>query len=218
MIKFSNDSDILKYEPILFGEMHFKDQILIQGSGGSVSGTIFTVEQADFITVGVLPGHVVYLKSSDEKLEGVFEIVSVNSAAELCISVIRADYQDNPVGLPATDNISFRISTLAPQANIAAFALTEYFGIRPGSPASRFEISDIFDRAVLRQASVFSVISTVYATLAGKENSEQLWAKSKYYKDCFKESRSRLRLSIDKNSDGTIERTSLGGSVRLVRD
>lgn len=218
MTKFSNDSDILKYEPALFDELHFPAQVLAQGVGGVVSGTTLTADGADFLNSGISGGCVVYLHTADEKLNGPFEIVSVNSATTLTISVIRADESAPAVPPPWGSDVFYRISTFDPQANIAAFALTEYFGIQPGSGASPITVSDILDIRVLRQASVFSVISTVYAALAGKENSEQFWAKSKYYKDCFKEARSRLRLSIDKNSDGTIERTSLGGSVRLVRD
>ncbi len=218
MTKFSNDSDILKYEPILFDELHFPAQVIAQGVGGVVSGTAFTAAGADFLNSGVSAGGVIYLHTADEKLNAPYEIVSVNSATTLTISVIRADDGAPPIPPPSSNDVFYRISTFAPQANIAAFALTEYFGIAPGYPASEIAVSDIFDSTVLRQASVFWVIAAVYATLADKDNSEHFWTKSEHYKKSFRDARSRARLSIDKGSDGTIESTSLGGSVRLVRD
>ena len=36
MVSFSNDADILKYEPILFGELHLPQQVLATGIGGTV--------------------------------------------------------------------------------------------------------------------------------------------------------------------------------------
>jgi hypothetical protein len=33
-IVFSNDADVLKYEPVLFGELHLSSQVLASGTGG----------------------------------------------------------------------------------------------------------------------------------------------------------------------------------------
>ncbi len=218
MVKFSNDADILKYEPVLFGELHLPWQVLAEGSGGTLNGTTFTASSADFTQAKVSAGGVVYLHSDDGSLDGAFEIISVDSATELTVSVIRADSESSPVAPPAASDVYFRISTFEPQACEAAFALTEYFGIQPGDPASDIEVSDILDTVVLKQASVFAVISAVYATLASKEASENFWTKSLHYRTCFGHARSRARLSIDTGSDGIAERTSMGGSVRLIRD
>jgi hypothetical protein len=221
MVKFSNDADILKYEPVLFGELHLPWQVLAEGSGGTLNSTTFTASSADFTQAKVSAGGVIYLRSDDPDvsgLDGAFEIVSVDSATELTVSVVRADSQDSPVAPPPASDVYFRISTLDPQTSEAAFALTEYFGIQPGDPASDIEVGDILDTAVLRQASVFAVISAVYATLASKEASENFWTKSLHYRTCFEHARSRVRLSIDTDSDGIAERTSMGGSMRLIRD
>ncbi len=50
MISFSHDADILKYEPILFGEFHLPQQVLAMGKGGTLSGTTFTASGADFVS------------------------------------------------------------------------------------------------------------------------------------------------------------------------
>jgi hypothetical protein len=218
MVKFSNDADILKYEPVLFGELHLPWQILTQGSGGVLSGTSFTATGADFIAAKVSPGGVVYLRDSGLTIDGAYEIVSVNSATELTVSVLRSDDEDEAVGPPQASDVSYRISTYDPQASEAAFALTEYFAIKPGAPASDVDVEDILDTEVLRRASVFAVISSVYAMLAGRDDDEEFWKKSHYYRKCFENARSRARVSIDAGDDGIADRTSSGGSIRLTRD
>ena len=48
MVQFSNDVDILKYEPVLFGGLHLPWQVLSSGSDGVLSGTSLTASGADF--------------------------------------------------------------------------------------------------------------------------------------------------------------------------
>ena len=38
MVEFSNDADILKYEPALFGELYLAGQVLATGADGVVDG------------------------------------------------------------------------------------------------------------------------------------------------------------------------------------
>jgi hypothetical protein len=218
MVSFSNDADILKYEPILFGELHLPWQVLAEGFGGTLSGTTFTVFGADFIAAQVVSGGVIYLESEDKSLDGAYEIVSVDSQTQLTISVIRADSQSEAIAPPAAEDVSYRISTYAPQANEVAFQLTEYFGIRPGNPASEYDVDDILDATVLRQASIFVVISSAYAMLAGRANDDNYWKKSLYFRELYNQARARIRLSIDSGSDGVVDVTQISSCGRLRRD
>jgi hypothetical protein len=218
MVSFSNDADILKYEPVLFGELHLPWQVLAAGTGGALSGTTFTASGADFVNAQVLTGGVINLRSADGLLDGAYEIVSVNSATQLTISVIRSDSEDPAVSPPAASDITYRVSTFGPQASEVGFQLTEYFGIRPGNPASIYEVKDVLDTDVLKRASVFAVISSVYAMLASKVKDENFWKKSLHYQTLFERARERCRLSIDAGSDGVADVTKGGASVKLVRD
>ena len=218
MVTFSNDADILKYEPVLFGELHLPWQVLTAGQQGSLSGTIFTATGTDFISAQVSAGGVIYLQSADGSVDGAYEIVSVDSATQLSVSVIRSDSNAEPIAPPAAADISYRISTFAPQAGEAAFQLTEYFGILPGNPASDIDADDVMDTDVLRSASVFAITASVYAMLAGKAEDENFWAKSRHYQKLFEKARQRCRLSIDTGSDGIADITRFGASVRLIRD
>jgi hypothetical protein len=218
MAKFSNDADILKYEPILFSELHLTGQVLASGTGGILSGTTFTASGADFVGAQVSVGGAIYLQSANGTLDGVFEIVSVNSATQLHVSVIRESSDDTAVAPPSATGISYRISTFRPQASEVGFQLTEYFGIGPGNPTSDYDADDILDTNVLRRASVFAVISSVYATLASKTEDENFWKKSQHYQKLFEKARAQCRLSIDAGSDGVADVTKLGASIRLERD
>lgn len=218
MVSFSNDADILRYEPVLFGQLHLPGQVLTAGAGGTLTGTIFTKSGADFLSAQVSAGGVIYLQSADGTLDGAFEIVTVDSATQLTISVIRADSDGELIAPPAAIDISYRISTFKPQASEVAFQLTEYFGIRPGNPASNIDVQNVLDTKVLRAASVFAVISSVYAMLASKAEDENFWTKSMHYKTLFEKARQRCRLSIDVGSDKVADITKVGASIRLVRD
>ncbi|UCG56829.1 MAG: hypothetical protein JSU70_18425 [Phycisphaerales bacterium] len=218
MAMFSNDADILKYEPILFGELHLPGQVLTAGTGGTLTGTAFTVSGADFVGAQVSAGGVIHVQSADGSLDGAYEIASVDSATQLTISVVRADSDDEAVAPPAATQIAYRISTFSPQATEVAYQLTEYFGIKPGDPASSVEVEDVLDVDVLRRASVFMVISSVYAMLASKAEDENFWDKSRHYQKLSEKARQRCRLTIDVGSDGVGDVTRAGGSLRLVRD
>jgi len=218
MCKFSNDADILKYEPVLFGKLHLPGQVSAAGTAGVLSGTTFTASGADFVSAQTSAGNVIYMQSADGVLDGAYEIVSVDSATQLTVSVVRADSDDEAVAPPAATNVSYRISTFEPQVNEAGFQLTEYFGIGPGNPASDYDVEDILDTSVLKGASVFLVISSVYAMLASQANDENFWKKSKHYQRLFEKARERCRLCIDVGTDGVSDVTYIGASVRLVRD
>lgn len=107
MVTFSNDVDILKYEPILFGELHLPWQVLAAGTGSALSGTTLTAGGDDFIAAQVRVGGVIYLQSADDSLDGTYEIVSVDSSTQLSLSVIRSDSTETAVPPPAATNISY---------------------------------------------------------------------------------------------------------------
>ncbi len=218
MARFSSDNDILKYEPALFGELHLPWQVLAKGAGATLAGTTLSDGVAQFVGSGIEAGGAVYLKSAGGELDGAYEIVSVDSAAQLTVSVLRTDPTDDAIAPSQANDVSYRVSTFAPQAGEAAFQLTEYFGIQPGHPTSAITPEHIIDANVLRRVSVFAVISAVYAMWASRTESEGFWSKSLHYKQLFEKARQRCRLSIDLGSDGIADITRIGGALTLVRD
>jgi len=158
------------------------------------------------------------MQSADGVLEGAFEIVSVDSATQLVVSVVRSDTEAAAIAPPAATDISYRVSTFGPQAGEVGFQLTEYFGLKPGNPTANYGAEEVLDTQALKRASVFAIISSVYAILASKSDNENFWRKSLHYQQLFERARQRCRLSIDVDSDGIADVTQTGGSMRLVRD
>ena len=218
MAKFSKDVDILKYEPVLFGELYLQNQVLTKGSGGNLSGTTFTKTGTDFVGTSVESGHVIYLRSSDGVLDGIYEIVSVDSATQLTVSVMRTDVSDEAIAPPTGSDVSYRVSTLDPQAAEVGFQLTEHLGIKPGKASSLVDTDDILDTTVLKQVSVFGIISNVYCMLAGQKQEDGFYAKSSHYRKLFEKAKERCRVAIDTDGDGLTEFMIDVGSSRLVRD
>lgn len=218
MVSFSNDVDILKYEPMLFGSLHLPWQVLISGSDGVLNGTTLTCAGVDFESASVKAGGVIYLFSANGDIDGGYEIVSVDSLGKLTVSVVRGDSNEGAIAVGKSEQISYRVSTFRPQAAEAGFMLTEYFGIRPGNPASDYDGDDIVNPDVLKGASVYAVMSSVYAMLASKGDDEGYWKKSLYYKKLLAKAKQRCRLSFDSDGDGSCDFTRVGASVRLIRD
>lgn len=220
MNSFSNDVDILRYEPSLFDYLHFADQVLTRGSGGEISGTAFTAADADFNAAEITAGMVIYLQSTDGVVDSAYEIVSVNSATQLTVSVLRADGQTEAVALTDGQDVNYRICTYQPQSGEIFGQLTQHFGLRPGAADGVYSADDILDVSVLRQVSVYGVLSIVYAALSGRaqDSEENFWKKSRYYRQLYEKAMQRCRVSIDLGDDGIADSVRSGASVRLLRD
>ena len=218
MVAFSSDIDILKYEPALFGFLHIPWQVLCSGESASLESGTLIDQNAHFLTAGVTAGKIIYVRGSDGVPDGAYEIVSVESATELVVSVLRSDSSGAVVAPPSAESVSWRIATLEPQASEIGLQLTAYFGLGPGCPTAEYDASDIVDPEMLRQASVFAVISLAYGMVAGNSNDEHLWSKSMHYKKLFTKARERIRFSIDTGGEEISNINRIGGSGRLIRD
>lgn len=219
MNSFSDDRDILKYEPMLFTDLYMAGQVLVKGAAGTLSGTTFSKTGAGFISAGVKAGHVIFLSSSVMGISAGFEIVSVDSETELTISILRSDVSGNAIS-PNSDetDYQYRIATFDPQAKEIMFQLTQYYSIAPGNPDSDYSADDLLDSNVLRQMSTFGIISLVYASKAtGLDQEDAYWDKSHYYGRKFAQARARCRVDIDLGSDGVKDLTRYAGSPKLLR-
>ncbi len=220
MQSFSCDRDILKYEPSLFTDLYLASQVLAKGINATLTDTVLTVTDSDFIAAGIKAGSVIYLNSATTALTAALEVLSVDSATQLTISALRNDILADAIS-PNADgaDYQYRIATFAPQANEVLFQLTQYYGLRPGNPDSEYGPTDLLDTDVLRQASTFAVISTIYATrAAGLDGQDAYWDKSYYYSNKFNQARARCRIDIDLGKDGVKDLTRYSSSPKLLRD
>ena len=217
MVRFSQDLDVLKYEPVLFGELARASQVRCAGEDAVLSGTTLTAAGASFATAGVAAGQVVYL--SGATVDGAYEVVSVDSATQLTVSVVRAGREDAALAPPAGTGLSYRVSTYDPQAEEVAYGLLQYFGLEATASEAAADAGDILETRALRQASVFGVLAGVFAAAAGgeEEDAAGYWRKSVRYQKLFETARARVRVKLDTDGDDLAEEYRSGGSVRLRR-
>ncbi|MBN2020053.1 MAG: hypothetical protein JW749_07505 [Sedimentisphaerales bacterium] len=221
MVRLCKDSDILRYEPALIGELHPTNQVLATGQGGELAGMTFEASAADFVSAEIEPGNVIYLRSADGVLDGIFEIAAVDSATQLCVSVLRGDSESDPtappVSGPVTD-IFYRVSTLRPQIETVSLRLTEYFGIRPGRTESDYSAEDILNSDVICRVCAYGVIASAYATMESNAGEESFREKQLHYEQLFMKGKEGCRLSLDANGDNVADSIRFGGCGRLIRD
>jgi hypothetical protein len=211
MRSFSNDRDIARFEPGLFWGLYQGNSVIASATGGVLAGTTYTAAGADFITRGVQAGCIVYLKSDDAALEGLFEVVSVDSETRLTVSVIRADTDCAPIAPPeCLSGVSARICTYAAQAGDVFVYLCGRFGITAAQAAT------IPDTSSLRRAETFLAIAVVFETVATREAFGQEYLdKCEAYTTRFMDAMERCRFIVE--IDGRLALKS-GSEISLARE
>jgi hypothetical protein len=218
MVRLCDNRDILKYEPALFGELHPANQVLAAGTGGELAGTTFEASGADFVSAGVEAGDCIYLRSADGILDGAYEIAAVDSATQLCVSVLRGDLESAPTAPPAGSDITYRISTFKPQIAEVSLRLMEYLWIRPGQVMGDVSADEILDSDEVHQLCAMGTIAAAYRMLASGSGGENLKEKWQHYEQLFGKGMERCRVAIDKDGDGVADSVRFGGCGRLIRD
>lgn len=166
------DLDIAKQDYGLFSGLTgpFPTQVLTKGNNGQVSGTTFLATGQTFTSVGIAAGHMIYLSDGVGNIDGVFEIVSVDSATQLTISIVRADPATNPIPVGTGSSLYFRIKTFAPQIKRAEFELSQLLQLKPGCPDGQYGLDDLEDQNVLRDAALYWTLSLICAAMYGVES------------------------------------------------
>jgi hypothetical protein len=215
MSNFSNDVDLAKYEPEVFQSLWFPGQTLCRGVDGVIANGVLSSAGTSFTTCGVQSGHVVVLTYGSD-LDGCYEVVSVESTHELRLSLVRGASDDPVVSPPAGTAVGFRISTFDPQAQEAAHSLLQYFGLTGAGEESPEDA--VLDPRAMRAASVFAVLTAVFAARAtDPDDVSGYWAKTQYYQHMLEAVRPRIRTAMDRNGDGIGDDVLTGAGVRLRR-
>ena len=163
------DIDILKLEPGLFMGAYFPfaSQTLSRGVDGSLSGTTLTVTGQNFTSQSVSAGHVVYLSDGVGNIDGVFEIVSVDSATQLTLSVVRSEETQTPISIGISSGLFYRVSTLAPQLVQAEYEISQTLRLKPGCPDSRYGLDNLTDQKTLKSACTYWSLALIFGSMYG---------------------------------------------------
>jgi hypothetical protein len=216
MTQFCQDTAILTLEPVVYLDPGDVCRSMIRGTAATLSGTTLSVGGADFIGVGVTAGMVV-CTWSDAAAEGdAWEIVSVDSATQLTVSVLRASTDDDAIAPPAGTNLNFAVRTLAP--TIADISVTLAERMRWASETAGIESVDFADSSQLASTTACGVLSAVFfARAAVASGSDPNWVKAEHYRARYQSMQLQLRLAVDADGDGVAESTRTLGNVTLRR-
>jgi hypothetical protein len=217
---FSRDVDLLKFEPGLFTGSYFPGQILCKGANGVVSGTTFTASGENFTGKGVAAGGVIFLQSLDGMINAAYEIVSVNSATQLTISIVRGDSEQTPIPVGNASGLIYRIQTFVPQAVEATVEITGWFGLRPGAAEAGYGVEDISDIKPLHLPGAYRALVMIFGTLCGtEEGTDKIYTQKRdHYLSLYNSTLGRIRIVLDSDGDGVAGKVITGGSVRLTRE
>ncbi len=212
------DADLARFEPSLFGDMSIAWQIIAGGENGQVSSSTFTASGGDFINRGVSEGQVIKLCSISAGLYGFYEIVSVDGAEQLTISVMRARGSEQCIPVGEYESLTYSICSYGPQACEVLYDISRRLSIRPGFGESEYSIDDIADTESLVQAAVYGTLALVYGTLCGLGGGEAVAEdKQKHYSRLYEKAMEGCRVWIDTDGDGQGDIELGGGSFRLGR-
>lgn len=216
MNSFCQDRDLLLIEPTAFLSGGFAHQQILTGSDGVFSGTGFQSAGADFLAAGVSPGMVLVTTHSIGEEGSAWEIVSVNSATDLTISVLRGSTDDAPTAPPADSGLTYFIRSFAAQIADASQLLDET--LRRLGETTDLSAANLVDSEQLRRITCYNVLASVFRARSEYAGPTDLnWIKSEYYAEESRRLRSGLCLASDLDGDGIAESTRSPGHVTLRR-
>jgi hypothetical protein len=216
MSQFCTDRDILAIEPNAFLAGGFPSQELAAGSDGAVTGTTFTSAASDFQPAAVEAGMVLCTYTTTPAEGTACEIVSVDSATSLTVSVLRADSEAPAVPPPEGSELSFRVRTFAPQIKSVSDTLARK--LRQLAEVGGLAAADFADSAQLARVCAYGVLAAVFVARAENATpADANWIKAEHYRNEFRRLQLQLRLSVDADGDGRAEQTRALGNVALRR-
>ena len=216
---FSQDRDLLVFEPRLFCEMAWPGQTIAAGDDGTLDGDQFTSESADFTATGIKPGMVLTVRPATGP--AALEIVEVVSGTTLTVSALRADPESETIvpRIAAEDELSWLIASFGPQAEAIAMEMLAHFGLSPADPASRWTADDIVHPEVLRPVSAYGVLSLALAAAANRGDPQDgYWSKAMHYRANFEQFLPRIKLGLTRDGDSQPAVVRHLGAPRLRRD
>ena len=218
MNRFSNDVDVLRFEPSVFTGASFCGAVLCKGSSGQVNGTTFTAAGESFLSKQAEAGHVIYLSDGVGNIEGAYEIVSVDSSTQLTISVLRSDPSAQAIPVGSGSSLFYRIGTFDALAERIGFGITQMLGIQPGVADSELAVKNITDTEAMRDYSALTTLAAVFMKLYQNADTDKVYlSKNKHYQSLAEDAKRRTVVRLLRDDDRYYDKTLAGGHAWLLR-
>jgi len=215
-MSFCQDRDLLCIEPIVYLSGDAVGRQLVVGGDGAIGGTTFTSAGSDFVSSGVEAGMVLCTYDTIPAEGRVWEILSVDSATTLTISVLRVDVDAPPVAPPAGTGLSFYVRSFGPQIHSVSATLAEK--LRQLAEVAGIASADFADSVQLRVTTAHGALAGVFLARADNARPHDAnWIKAEFHRAEFLRCQDQLRLAVDVDGDGLAEQTRTLGNVYLKR-
>jgi hypothetical protein len=215
-MSFCQDRDLLCIEPIIFLSGGAAGRQLVIGSDGVISGTTFTSAGSDFVSAGLEAGMVLCTYDTIPAEGRAWEILSVDSATTLTISVLRVDADAPAVAPPAGTGLSFYVRSYGPQIQNVSDTLAEK--LRQLSQVAGIASADFADSVQLRVTTAHGALAGLFLARADNARPHDAnWIKAEFHRAEFLRCQDQLRLAVDTDGDGVAEETRTLGNVYLKR-
>lgn len=210
-MRLCKDIDLFKWEPKLFSTAALSERYICSGSGGTISGTSFTVNDNIFLLSGVEPGGILYAWNTLANIRVCCEIVAIGLGDSLTVSLARPDDSTGAIPVGSFADLDYAVVSYNPLIDEVSYALLAKYDLLDRE-------TEIVNIRQLRQSCVFAVLTACYASAAmADENSELYWLKSNHYRKLLEEARCSFEVALDKNGDGQTDDIVAGNLIELER-
>jgi hypothetical protein len=215
MNSITHDRDLLRIEPGIYLGGGFASRTLTAGTDGQLSDTAFTSASADFLAAGLAAGMVLCTWSDAPEEPSPVEIVSVNSATSLTVSVLRESDDAVPVGPSPGSDLGYFVRSYRPEIRQAADRLAQLLSTsrelrEDGRPA-------FLDTAPLRRAIAVGSLATIFDARSDGAPDSADGIKARHYRRLWTEVRTQLRVAVDSDGDGRADQMRTLSHVTLRR-
>jgi len=206
---FALDRDLLVFEPGLFRDVSWLGFKRISTIGALV-GTTVTINTGSFVTKEIAAGHVLIF-------DGVpLEVVSVESATQATVSVLRSDLSSSAVPWFDASNRGVAVYDFGAQRAMVHRQILTMLGFDPD--AEGFSGSVVTNPGALVRLEALGTLHLIYASAAAPgRGSDGFDQRAQMYKERFGAERERVVAAIDLDGDGIAETTRRPNAFVLVR-
>jgi len=206
---FALDRDLLVFEPGLFRDVSWLGFKRISTIGALV-GTTVTINTGSFVTKEIAPGHVLIF-------DGVpLEVVSVESATQATVSVLRSDLGSSAVPWFDASNRGVAVYDFGAQREMVHRQVLTMLGFDPD--AEGFSDAVVTNPGALVRLEALGTLHLIYASASAPgRGSAGFDQRAQMYKERFRAERERVVAAIDLDVDGIAETTRRPNAFVLSR-
>jgi hypothetical protein len=213
---FCTDTDLLYWEPQVFRDAAAAGQTLAAGVA-DLAGKVVTVSGVSLDEARVRPLDVICFEGGT--VSGSFPIVSVDSGAELTVSVLydglnAADGSLDPSRVGSATNQPYAVRTFWPQRRVVTQLLLQAAGVDLAATDAEERVTN---PDALKRACVLGTLQMIYSALAASADEPAALAnRAELYGRLYRRAMRSARVEVDVNGDGRIVARGLGerGLVR----